>query len=193
MASRARVLEAARTLFDEVGYQGATVRLIAERAGLSPAGVFTTFDDKVAILCHIVGEHRERLFDEIARIAPAMEGSARDRILRIVALIYADEAQRLHLVAAYLGASYNWSEAAEEAHRRLHAGFAALIIDILRQGAANGEIADHVDLELMRDLICTAFHHNYRIALTANLGEADLNARIGRQVALVFDGACPRR
>jgi AcrR family transcriptional regulator len=192
MASRARVLEAARSLFEEVGFQGATVRLIAERARLSPAGVFTTFDDKVAILCHIVGEHRERLFEELARTVQSLKGSARDRILRIVATIYADEFPRLPMVAAYLGASYGWSQTAEDEHRRLHAGLCEVITDILRDGASKGEIADHVDLALMRELICGAFHQNYRLALTAGMGEAELNARTSQQIELVFDGARPR-
>jgi AcrR family transcriptional regulator len=192
MASRARVLGAARNLFDEVGFQGATVRQIAERAGLSPAGVFTTFQDKVAILCHIVGEHRGRLFDEVARIAPSLQGSAKDRVLRIVGTIYADEVRRMHLVAAYLGASYSWSRSAEEEHGRLHTGMTGVILDILRDGVHRDEIGEHIDLDVMRDLICTAFHHNYRLALVANLGEAYLRAQIAQQVDLIFEGARPR-
>src|ERR1700693_629539 len=43
LATRARVLNAARDLFDEVGYEETTIRMVAERAGVAVGSVFTTF------------------------------------------------------------------------------------------------------------------------------------------------------
>jgi AcrR family transcriptional regulator len=192
MASRARVVDAARALFEEVGFQGTTVRMIAERAGLSPGGVFTTFEDKVAILCQIVGEQREELFKAIEAAAPGMTGSARDRLLQVLAMAHADEFPRLRMVAAYVGASYGWSRKLEEEHRALHRRLAQVIGSILREGVERGDVASETDLDMLLEVLSSIYLRNYRTALHAGLDEAALNARVTRQVDLVFQGARPR-
>ncbi|MGN6816812.1 MAG: TetR family transcriptional regulator, partial [Solirubrobacterales bacterium] len=45
-ASRKALLEAGRTLFDEVGYEHATTREIGERAGVDPALIARYFGGK---------------------------------------------------------------------------------------------------------------------------------------------------
>ena len=44
--TRVKVLEAARTLFAERGYDAATIRDIAKGAGMSTGAVFANFQDK---------------------------------------------------------------------------------------------------------------------------------------------------
>jgi AcrR family transcriptional regulator len=144
--------------------------MIAERAGLSPGGVFTTFEDKVAILSQIVGEQRERLFE----------------------LAHADEFPRLRMVAAYIGASYGWSRTLEEEHRRLHRRLAAVIGAILRDGVERAEIGHHVDLDLLLEVISSVYLRNFRTAYYAGFDEAAMNARASRQLDLIFDGARPK-
>ena len=51
-ATREKVLEAARDLFNETGYEETTIRAIAERAGVSVGSVFTTFASKAEVLSH---------------------------------------------------------------------------------------------------------------------------------------------
>ena len=48
VATRQRVIEAARELFDTQGYQGTTIRDIARNARVSVGSVFTTFASKGA-------------------------------------------------------------------------------------------------------------------------------------------------
>src|ERR1700749_3847179 len=45
-ASRAALLRAARSAFDELGYDRATTRVIGERAGVDPALIARYFDSK---------------------------------------------------------------------------------------------------------------------------------------------------
>ena len=182
-------MEAARILFEEVGFQETTVRMIADRAGLSPGGVFTTFDDKVAILCQILTEQREHLFNEIERAIPALVGSARDRIHAVVALAHAHELPRLRMVVAYIGASYGWSRKLEEEHRSLHKRLAHIVGGILQMGVACGEIRKDIELDLLVEMISSVYLRNYRPAYYAGFGEAELNARVRRQLDLLFDGA----
>jgi AcrR family transcriptional regulator len=191
-ASRARVIEAARALFEEVGFQETTVRMIAERAGLSPGGVFTTFDDKVAILCQILGEHRERLFQEIEILAPTLTGTTQDRLRAVIALAHQYEFPRLRMVLAYIGASYSWSRKLEEEHRVLHRRLARVIGAVIQEGVERGELHRDLDVDLLVEVISSVYLRNYRTAYYAGFGAEDLNTRIARQLALVFDGAQAR-
>jgi AcrR family transcriptional regulator len=186
------VIEAARALFEEVGFQDTTVRMIAERAGLSPGGVFTTFDDKVAILCHILGEYREQLFDEIEALTPRLDGTVRDRLHAVIRMAHAHEFPRLRLVIAYIGASYTWSRDLEEEHRRLHRRLSEVIGGIVRDGVARGEIGADTDTSLLVEMLSSAYQRNYRTAHFAGFSEEALNARMRRQIDLLFDGAAAR-
>jgi AcrR family transcriptional regulator len=54
-ATRAKVLEAAKALFEDVGYASATIRDIAARAGMSTGAVFASFEDKAAVYRALYG------------------------------------------------------------------------------------------------------------------------------------------
>lgn len=66
-ASRRALLEAARAVFDEVGYERATTREIGERAGVDPALIARYFEGKeglfLAALAEVTGEEIELDFD----------------------------------------------------------------------------------------------------------------------------------
>jgi AcrR family transcriptional regulator len=188
-ASRARVIEAARILFEEVGFQETTVRMIAERAGLSPGGVFTTFEDKVAILCQILGDYREQLFDEIEAMVPRLTGSTRERLQAVIALAHAHEFPRLRMVVAYIGASYCWTRKLEDERRALHRRLGAVTAAIINDGIKRGDVRGDVDVELMVEMISSVYLRNYRTANFAGFGADDLNARTERQLDLLFEGA----
>ncbi|MGY3677983.1 TetR/AcrR family transcriptional regulator [Streptomyces sp. TE33382] len=55
-ATRGRLLEAARDLFAERGYERATVRAIADRAGVNQALLFRYFGSKQGLLTEVVAE-----------------------------------------------------------------------------------------------------------------------------------------
>lgn len=54
LATRRRVLDAARTLFIERGYVATTIDAIAERADVSPETVYSTFGNKRSLLSELV-------------------------------------------------------------------------------------------------------------------------------------------
>lgn len=55
-ATRRALLEAARTIFDEVGYDRATTREIGERAGVDPALIARYFDGKEGLFLAAIAE-----------------------------------------------------------------------------------------------------------------------------------------
>lgn len=69
---RARILDAAQTLFAKGGYDGVSMRAVAELAGCSPAALYTLFPNKRALLRNIWEE-------AFAALADALEKSVRGR------------------------------------------------------------------------------------------------------------------
>ncbi|GHH01296.1 TetR/AcrR family transcriptional regulator [Streptomyces rubradiris] len=63
--NRARLIEAARALFDEVGTDAASMNDIARRAGVGPGTLWRHFPDKEALTAEVVG----RSLDGLAALA----------------------------------------------------------------------------------------------------------------------------
>ena len=190
-ASRARVVAAARSLFEEVGFQATTVRMIAERAQLSPGGVFTTFEDKVAILCQVLDDYREGLFDEIEAVVPTLTGSVQRRLEAVFNLAHAHELSRLRLVLAYIGASYTWSRHLEQEHRSTPNRLSTVLRAIVEDGVRRGEVRSDVDIDLFVDMMSSIYQRNYRTTHFAELSAAELDRRAACQLDLLFEGARP--
>lgn len=55
------MLDAARTVFDKLGIEGASVRQIAKQAGYTPGAIYSYFDNKEAIYGALLAESLERL------------------------------------------------------------------------------------------------------------------------------------
>lgn len=68
-AKRARIVEAARALFAERGFEGATARDISRRAGVATGTLFLYVEDKRELLFVVLAEDAERLFSHGARAA----------------------------------------------------------------------------------------------------------------------------
>ena len=58
---RALVLDAAHTVFESLGIQGASIREIAKQAGYTPGAIYSYFENKEAIYGALLAESLERL------------------------------------------------------------------------------------------------------------------------------------
>jgi AcrR family transcriptional regulator len=79
-ARRAEILEAAERIFVEVGYDGATIRRIADEVGLSSTALYMHFPEKSAILHEICEAAFARL--QLANTAVMAAGGAPEVKLR---------------------------------------------------------------------------------------------------------------
>lgn len=186
--SRARVLEAARDLFLEHGFEATTVRMIAERAELSPAGVFTTFADKPDILHHVRMAQNADLRAEVERAAGQLKGSALDKICTLVRLCYTREWPHLPLVVAYIGASYGWSESTERDMQADHRPMFDAARAVLADGRARGDLRADLDLDLGFELIHGTYLGNYRHAWYRGWSAEQTAEHVERKLRLMFEG-----
>ncbi len=69
-ANRARILHAARTVFSQRGYHGATIGQIADEAGLSNGAVYYNFTSKEDLFFALLDEWRTELVHDLSRALP---------------------------------------------------------------------------------------------------------------------------
>lgn len=83
--TRAKVRSAAEALFDAVGYEKATIRDIATKAGMSTGAVFANFKDKLALYLDIKGhapvtiEQGHELFHVMLDLIPELQDEIEQR------------------------------------------------------------------------------------------------------------------
>lgn len=80
------LLEAARTLVDESGIEGFTLREVARRAGVSPGAPYHHFKDKAEIISALVQESLTTL-DQLSREAAESKPNAPEK-LRAIGVAY---------------------------------------------------------------------------------------------------------
>jgi AcrR family transcriptional regulator len=192
-ATRLRVLEAARALFEEVGYEEATIRAIAVRAGVSVGSVFTGFASKADILGEVMQARLGELYAEIERLAPHLRGSSADRCRSLFAFYYAFETRRLRLFLAFMAASYDWRATAGSMGFGTNRRLRAMLRDCLAEGVSRGDVRADADLELAVDMLLAAYAWNYRVAGGHDGDVGALTAQMDRQIGLIFQGLAPAR
>ncbi len=191
-ATRQRVLEAARELFDTHGYQGTTVRAIARRAEVSVGSVFTTFASKGDILSEVMAARLDPLYAEIDRVMPHLRGSTADRLRTMFAIHFEFESAHVRLFMSHIAAAYDWTltEGARPYGRNTR--LKDVILDTLSKGQAAGDVRQDIELQEVVDLLMSAYAWTYRLVITNGADAKAMIAVMDRQIGLIAEGFAPR-
>ncbi len=193
-ATREKVLEAARDLFNDVGYEETTIRAIAERAGVSVGSVFTTFASKAEVLSHVMDHRLTDLYTEFDRVVPFLRGTTVDRLCSIFAIHYEFETRRVKLFLAHIAASYSPSIDPGVTPYGRNARLIDMLREVLREGVRRGEIRADLDQDVAIDVLKAVYAWNYRIAASSG-GKGDasaMSAAMDQQIMAISDGWRPR-
>src|SRR5881392_853473 len=104
--TRVKVLAAARRLFSEQGYEGATIRDIAAEAGMSTGAVFANFSDKSDLFREIMVADCEALLDDMREAAGRGKG-VEEVLLKVFMAGYGFYKSRLPLARAAFSVSWD--------------------------------------------------------------------------------------
>ena len=115
--TRQKVLDAARSLFAERGYEPATIRDIAKGAGMSTGAVFANFQDKAELFEAVLTEDMTRLAEVVEAAAPKGE-PVRQRLVTALSAGYHSSLDQLPLFQAIVARSWFQPLAAEMRARR---------------------------------------------------------------------------
>ncbi|MDO9222225.1 MAG: TetR/AcrR family transcriptional regulator [Caulobacter sp.] len=185
--TREKVLQAAREMFIERGYEGATIRDIARAAGMSTGAVFASFTDKPELFDAILADDFGALLDpmqDAARTAP----SVRAALVALADVAYRAHTRQLPLIQAALAASWTRTPEAERLRRDTLRPLRSLVLEVLERGVERGEISRRFDLRLVADVIWDLFLAGYRPAAFEGLSVESQTARLAERIDLVLAG-----
>ncbi|HEX5264335.1 MAG TPA: TetR/AcrR family transcriptional regulator [Phenylobacterium sp.] len=186
--TRAKVLAAARRLFSEEGYEGATIRDIAAAAGMSTGAVFANFTDKSDLF-------REIMMSDVVALTESMREAAThgngvdDALVRMFTAGYNFYQTQLPLARAAF--SVGWSPQDGPALRNSPSvqALRGLIVDQLAKGAERGELVADDHVQLRSDMLFDAYLSNYPQAIFEGWSIEDLQARSREQIGILLAGA----
>lgn len=186
--TRAKVLAAARRLFSEHGYEGATIRDIAAAAGMSTGAVFANFTDKSDLFREIMASDMSALAETMSE-AGARGRGVEDALLKMFAAGYAFYKSQLPLARAAF--SVSWTPQDGPALRsapqvqQIHELFAAQ----LNAAVERGELSQEAEIKLRTQMLFDAYLSNYPQAIFEGWGLEALQARARDQIRILLAGA----
>lgn len=186
--TRKKVLEAARSLFMERGFEAATIRDIAARADLSTGAVFANFTDKADLFNVVLSEDMDR---QLELMQTALSADApMDRILMdLFRSAYEFHLGQLPLLQAATGLSWSQGLGGPLGHPPVYSAAVAAIITILNRGQDRGELHAHADTSLLAEMMWEGYLSNYRRAIFDGRDLDHLTARLARQLRVLLAGA----
>lgn len=190
--TRQKVLEAARALFAERGYEPATIRDIAKGAGMSTGAVFANFQDKAELFEAVLSEDLAKLAETL-KAAAAAETSLRARLLAALTAGYHGSLEQLPLVQAVVARSWFQPVASEMRTRAAIKPLVMVVSDALQAGVREGELRQDADVRLLSELVYDAYLSNYRGAAYDGWTMQQLTTRIGKQIDVILAGQLSRQ
>jgi AcrR family transcriptional regulator len=189
--TREAILDAARDVFATEGYERATVRKVAERAGVTHGTIYLYFRDKDDLLYQLSEEHYRELLARLRTLPRTVDVVTRIRDAYLAVVDYGLELPEHH----HLMLSMRPPHMAVVAERRfgpMAEEVYGFLCDTIRRAMARGRIVpgsvDHVALALVA--AAHGFVELYRSGMV-DVEEARETAR--RAVEALLRGLEPRR
>lgn len=143
--THSRVIQAARRVFLDDGYERATIKAIADAAKVSAGTVLNVAPTKSALLILILREEYEAIRDSVDRLEAALSGNLLDRLSALVQVIMEAHMRHEELFAAAIAHTWMWTgESYHEATSQMSEAWGA-VERLLAKGIEKGELRS--DLE----------------------------------------------
>jgi AcrR family transcriptional regulator len=187
LRTRQIVLDAAKRLFTERGYEAATVRDIASAAGMSTGAVFANFTDKADLFNEVIVADYEALAQ---RMRQAAEGQSKvdEALIAVLSAGYEFHLAQLPLLQATVSVSWSHAAQAEARTREGKNEVVAIVEGVLRQGVESGQLDKSLEVTLVADLLWQSYIANFRFAVFDGWTLAQLRDRLARQTAVILAG-----
>lgn len=188
--SRARILAAARDLFHEHGFDGATLRAIAARAGMGASSIYRHIRSKEELLIDDLAARQEEAWRRF-RASDDRSLPTRERVLAFFAEQHRLLSEDPDFTTIALRALTHPEARVAKRVLALHDRTIGLLAEILLRGRVRGDLARDADVMIgARALFHAAL--GARISWANGLVSADgCAASISSSVELLFHGLSP--
>lgn len=183
---RAKIVRAVCTLLEDNDFNSITTVQIARTAGVTEGLIYKYFENKRDLLYQVL----EIYFNGFIAYCDAAMADAPTALTRLRAIVraYLESYDRHRVFARILllevrnTASFFESSAYDAVRRH-----SRIILGIIRQGVAQGEIRDDVSPEAIRDALYGAIEHSTLACLIFNR-PMDVDAMSERTCCVLFEG-----
>lgn len=185
--TREKILVAAKALFTERGYEGATIRDIAAGAGMSTGAVFASFSDKSDLFTEIVGEEHKALAD-----AMRAAGEGRPPLAGVEAMFEAAAERHMNDIALFqatMSALWTPGLGVQVRSRFARTPIAELIQAALEAAVARGDLPASSNPELVAETLWDSYTSGLRRAAHNGVGLDEVKRRLKDRIQLILAGA----
>ncbi|MFM0726535.1 TetR/AcrR family transcriptional regulator [Paraburkholderia strydomiana] len=153
------ILEAARLVFSEVGYAGATMTEIARRVGVSEATIFTYFASKRDLCVRVLGNWYDEIIAQVESELPLIAGTRSKFAYLVRTHLYRLTVDGTGLCALILSEGREKDDKFGDVIVELQRRYTAPMMSVLAEGAANGDVRADMPLGLLRSAIYGPMEH----------------------------------
>jgi AcrR family transcriptional regulator len=183
------ILDAAHEVFVRHGYEAASMSEIAEIAGVVEGTIYKYFEGKRALLYRVIGRWYEAMLADYAEHLAGHRGT-RARLRFVIWRHVASIRDNPALCRLFFGEIRGDPDYRGSTIHELNRRYTHVVVEILREGAACGEVRTGVAFALVRDMIYGAVEHQ-TWAYVSGQGSRDADAVADRLVDLVLGGVAP--
>lgn len=154
-----KIINAMRTLLDDRTFESLTISEIAVTAGVTEGLIYKYFRDKRDVLHHVLREHYEQFLVQIDRDLQGIDG-ALNKLKKIIWSSIERYANHRVFARIILLEVRNSEEYFQSEAYALVRQFNRIIIDIINEGIANGEIRENLPSAYIRNAIFGTIEHS---------------------------------
>lgn len=183
--TRAKLIEAARKLFSEYGYEGVSVTDIGKKAGVSHAMIYANFTDKAGLLYEIVRENNAPQLPAVRKAAKS-SGSVVDRIMKVLGVWATYDLADPELLAVMQAYSWTWPDQMETDNieeRKEHTG---ILSSLVVEGMAKGELPRQLDPDIAAEAVFALYTWGLRPAVFSDVSPVECIKRLRPQVEMLL-------
>ncbi len=185
--TEAKIIQAALEMFVRKGYHGTSIQDITEKVGLTKGALYAHFRSKGDLLLRIIEEFKSRFIGGMVAELKTMDGTALDRIHRVISFNsrFAAENQHLCVFLTFLTTELNADVDFEPALKATYHEYRRVISDIIAMGIRQGLFKKELDPDIAA-LTFMALHDGvlHQWVLNRNLIDGEMYVRTFRKIFL---------
>ncbi|WP_424931130.1 TetR/AcrR family transcriptional regulator [Amaricoccus macauensis] len=186
-ATRRRLVEAARKLFTEQGFEKTSVTQIAKAAGVTHSLINAYFGGKAGLIYAVLHDFNQAQIDEINETVK-LEGSTLERIRMVLhnwARHNLSDRQLNSIMQAY---SWQWPMETEMQNRAQVRDALRPIIETLQLGIESGELREDLNIDDTLYIILAIYKEGMRQAIFDDVTPEEAEKRVLNRIGLLMDG-----
>ncbi|QPH52657.1 TetR/AcrR family transcriptional regulator [Pontivivens ytuae] len=186
----AQILSAALSEFAEMGYEGARLDAIAERAGISKPTIYLYFDNKEALFTEVIENTITRTIREASEAVELADGTTEEALRLILGLAYDHfiDTELMSIMRLLIAEGGRFPELLETYHKVAFTQGRALMQGVLRRGVARGDLRPSPAIETPELVIAPAvFLSIYRMTFN-RFAPIDKEEFLGAHLDIILNG-----